>query len=212
MDILVVTLAAGFVLGIPALGPASAISYRRILCGDRSGGIAFAAGYILADGLACLAALWSVDFLLESVPVLTSTLRWVGLGLVAAVGLYFLAAGGTDQDESRNPTDDAGRGWLPNAGVALGMTLFNPSLFAGWTTAAGVALSVTGIDLTPWQKWTVPAAIAAGEALWYAVFLGAVSHWEEALDATTTDRIVRGLGGLLVAFAAWSALRMGVLG
>lgn len=207
MDIALLSIAAGVLVAVPAMGPASAIVIRRILLGRERTGLAFAGGYILAEGLGCLAAVWGVELLFDWVPFLKPVLAWVGVIVLAGVGVYFASgAGATSRDVQVGSSADASS--LAGQFVfGFGLTAFNPALVAGWTTAITVALSTTGIELATWQKWFVPFGIVVGETLWYVLLIGAARRFDDLLDESAIDWIIRGVGGLLIVVAAWGVVR-----
>lgn len=92
MHVALFSVVVGFLAAVPAMGPSSAISIRRILTGRERRGLAFAGGYILAEGLACFAALWGVDLVMGAAPFVEPLLRWVGIVLMFGVGVAFSPA------------------------------------------------------------------------------------------------------------------------
>lgn len=207
MDVALLSIVAGVLVAVPAMGPASAIVIRRILLGRERTGLAFAGGYILAEGLGCLAAIWGVDLLFRWAPFLKPVLAWAGMLVLAGVGVYFASgAGPTSRDVDFDASADASS--LAGQFVfGFGLTAFNPALVAGWTTAITVALSTTGIELATWQKWFVPFGIVVGETLWYVLLIGAARRFEELLDEVVIDWFMRGVGVILIGLATWGAVR-----
>lgn len=210
MDIVALSIVAGFFAAVPAMGPSSAIIIRRILVGHERKGLAFAGGYIIAEGLACLAAIWGVELMFYTAPFLKPILQWVGLGLLLGVGVYFALGIGCSEAE----TDAACTGGAAGLGgqfvFGFGLTALNPALIAGWATAVGVALSTTGIELATWQKWTIPFGIVVGETLWYGLLIGLARRFDEYLDARLIDGIIRVVGVVLIGLAAWSGFQVAI--
>lgn len=205
MDVVILSILGGVLAAIPAMGPSSAIAIRRILLGRERTGLAFAGGYIFAEGIGCLAAIWGIDFIFSAVPFVKPILAWVGIVLLLVVGLYFasnLDTGRWDvDDDDRDPSTLAGQ-----FAFGFSLTAFNPALIAGWTTALGVVLSTTGVELATWQKWFVPAGIVIGETLWYVVLVSAARVFDDYLDASTIDWLIRTVGVVLIATAIWTGI------
>lgn len=190
---------------IPAMGPSSAIAIRRILLGRERMGLAFAGGYIFAEGLGCLAAIWGIDFIFSAVPFLKPILAWVGVVLLLGVGVYF--ASGIDTRRWHAHDDDRKASTLAGQfAFGFSLTAFNPALIAGWTTALGVVLSATGVELATWQKWFVPLGIVIGETLWYVVLVSVSRHFEDYLEASTIDWLIRAVGAVLIGIAIWTGV------
>lgn len=205
MDVVLLSILGGVLAAIPAMGPSSAIAIHRILMGRERTGLAFAGGYIFAEGLGCLAAIWGIDFIFSAVPLAKPILAWTGIVLLLGVGLYFasnLDTGRWDLDgDERDPSTLVGQ-----FAFGFGLTAFNPALIAGWTTALGVVLSTTGVELAAWQKWFVPLGIIIGETLWYVVLVGAARHFDDELDAPTIDWLIRAVGVVLIGTAIWTGI------
>jgi threonine/homoserine/homoserine lactone efflux protein len=205
MIVALLSILAGVIAAVPAMGPSSAIIIRRILVGHEQKGLAFAAGYIIAEGLACLAAIWGVELIFYTAPVLEPILKWVGIGLLLAVGLYFTFGGGESDGESEQQ-DLETRSLGGQFAFGFGLTALNPALVAGWTTAMGAVFSATGIELATWQKWFVPFGIVVGETLWYALLVVLARRFDAFLDERMIDRIIQAVGVVLVSGAVWGAV------
>lgn len=206
MHVALFSVVVGFLAAVPAMGPSSAISIRRILTGRERRGLAFAGGYILAEGLACFAALWGVDLVMGAAPFVEPLLRWVGIVLMFGVGVAFsLGYGPTDVDRSdrqgSEPTQLGG-----DFALGFGMTAFNPALIASWSTVVGVAVSVTGVELLLWHKWAIPVGVIVGECLWYAVLVAIARRLQTELDDSTLEWLLRAVGVVLVALGLWAGL------
>lgn len=206
MIVAILSILAGVIAAVPAMGPSSAIIIRRILVGHEKKGLAFAAGYIIAEGLACLAAIWGVELMFYTVPVLEPILKWVGVGLLLAVGVYFVFGVGRSGGEAECGDLEAGSLGGQFA-FGFGVTALNPALVAGWTTAMGTVFSATGIELATWQKWFIPFGIVVGETLWYTLLVVLARRFDEFLDERMIDRIIRVVGVMLAAGAVWGIVR-----
>ncbi|MFB6351270.1 MAG: LysE family transporter [Bradymonadaceae bacterium] len=186
MEIIILSIAAGFLAAVPAMGPSSAIIIRRILVGHERKGLAFA------------------ELMFYTAPFLKPILQWVGLALLLGVGVYF-ALGIGCSDEEADSLGDEGAGGLGGQFVfGFGLTALNPALVAGWATAIGVALSTTGIELATWQKWTIPFGIVTGETLWFMLLIGLSRRFDDYLDERVIDGIIRVVGVVLIGLAIYS--------
>jgi len=187
------------------MGPSSAIIIRRVLVGREREGLAFAAGSVLAEGLACLGAIWGVELALYTVPHLKRILEWGGMLLLFGIGVYFIVGRVPSESETDEfpRTDAASLGGQTVFGFSL--TAFNPTLIATWTTVLGVVLSMTSLEFAFWQKWTVPIAVMFGEVLWFAILVAVARRYGARVDQKIIDWLIRGIGVLLVVLAVWSA-------
>lgn len=205
MLVAALSILAGLLAAVPAMGPSSAIIIRRILVGHEKKGIAFAGGYIIAEGLACLAAIWGVELMFYTAPFLEPILSWVGIVLLLGVGVYFaIGIGATECDADELP-GGGGATLGSQFAFGFGLTALNPALVAGWTTAMSVVFSTTGIELATWQKWFIPFGIVLGETLWYVILVALARRFDDYLDERLIDGIIRMVGVVLIVLAAWTA-------
>jgi threonine/homoserine/homoserine lactone efflux protein len=205
--LLLLSFAVGFVIAVPTMGPASAIIIRRVVGGQYRKGLAFAGGSILAEGLACLAAIWGLELALYTVPNLKTILEWGGAILLIGVGGYFLFERGPKKspDEEVEQADAASLGGQTIAGFAV--TAFNPTLIATWATVLGVVISTLGVELMMWQKWTVPLAVMLGEMAWFGLLILLARRFGAYVDEWIITWIIRGVGLLLVAIGAFGLVQ-----
>jgi threonine/homoserine/homoserine lactone efflux protein len=207
MELVLLAFVVGFLVAVPALGPATALIVRDMVRGRHRDGFAFAVGATTAEGLACLAAIWGIELAFDALPGLRTTLEWGATLIVMVVGLYFLTAGAPtmpDSDEVPAP-DAAGIGGRTLAGFAI--TAFNPTLIATWATIIGLAISVTGFELATWQKWTIPVAITLGELTWFGLLILITRRFDAWLDARTIGWIIRIIGAALIVVGAWGLVQ-----
>jgi threonine/homoserine/homoserine lactone efflux protein len=207
VDLIVLSVVAGFLIAVPAMGPSSAIIIRRVLVGREKEGLAFAGGSVLAEGLACLAAIWGVELALYTVPHLKMILEWGGMVLLVGIGGFFVfgrVPSESEPEELPEP-DAASLGGQTLFGFTL--TAFNPTLLATWTTVLGILLSMTNVQFAFWQKWVVPFGVMFGEVLWFAILVAVARRFGAHVDQKMIDWIIRGIGVLLIVLALWSALQ-----
>lgn len=207
MLLLIASFVVGFFIAVPTMGPASAIIIRRVVGGQYRKAVAFAGGSVLAEGLACLAAIWGVELALYTVPNLKLVLEWGGTLLLILVGAY-LALGNTppkseNREIPRPATASLGGEML--GGFAL--TAFNPTLIATWATVFGVVVSALEVELAMWQKWTVPVAVMLGEIAWFGSLVVLARRFGSRVDEWVVDWMLRGIGTILIAIGAFGVIQ-----
>lgn len=197
----------GFLIAVPAAGPATALIVRYMLRGRRREGLAFAFGATSAEGLACLAAVWGIEFAFRTLPNVRTILEWGGTVIVLAVGIYLVRTAGSNVSTSETvpDTDGASLGGRTLAGFAV--TAFNPTLIATWATLVGIALSVTGLELAAWQKWAIPPAVTLGGMSWFGLLSVLTRRFGGYLDEQTIGWIIRTIGILLIVLGGWGLFR-----
>ena len=207
MLVLLIAFVVGFFIAVPTMGPASAIIIRHVVGERYREGFAFAAGSVLAEGLACLAAIWGVELAFYTIPNLRTILEWGGTFILLAVGAYFALTGGpSDTDNEVVPQPSvASLGGQSLGGFAV--TAFNPTLIATWTTLFGIGISVLDVQLATWQKWLFPVAVMLGEFAWFTTLVLLAKRFGAYLDETVVGWIIRGIGGLLFALGAWGIVQ-----
>jgi threonine/homoserine/homoserine lactone efflux protein len=206
MELILISIVAGFFIAVPAMGPSSAIIVRRILVGRERRGLAFAAGSVLAEGLACLAAIWGVQLVLYTLPLLKQLLHWGGMLLLLGVGTYFVLGGAVGEEEAEElaEADVSAKSLGGQFAFGFSLTAFNPTLIATWTTVLGVLISMTGVELAVWQKWAIPVGVMVGETLWFAVLVAVARRFGAHVDDQIIAYVIRGIGVVLIGLALWS--------
>ena len=204
MEVILISIVAGFFIAVPAMGPSSAIIVRRILTGKEHKGVAFAAGSVLAEGLACLAAIWGVQLVFYTMPLLRRGLEWGGMALLFGVGSYFVLGGSFGEEEAEEVAEASAVSLSGEFTFGFSLTAFNPTLIATWTTVLGVVMSMTSVELAVWQKWTIPVGVMFGEVLWFGVLVAIARRFGEHVDDQIIAWVIRGIGVVLVGLAIWS--------
>lgn len=205
MEIILLSIVAGFLIAVPAMGPSSAIIIRRVLVGREKQGLAFAGGSVLAEGLACLAAIWGVELALYTVPHLKMVLEWGGMLLLLGIGGFFVFGRVPSESEPEELPEPSAASLGGQTAFGFTLTAFNPTLLATWTTVLGILLSMTDLQFEFWQKWVVPVGVMVGEVLWFAILVAVARRFGAHVDQKMIDWIIRGIGALLILLALWSA-------
>ncbi len=201
MSVLVIGFFIGFVTSIPPIGAVSAIIIRRAFTGRLRESFLFAVGATLSEGVYSLAAVFSIHLFFASVPGARAVLRWVAVGILLVVGLYFVFAPPAEEHKGTDAT--AGTKDVA-AGFALAVS--NPTMLASWLTIIGYLVSVHNLRFSSLSKWLFPVAVMAGDIAWYALFVAGMRRLRYRLPQSFVTWAIRGVGWILLGAAVWGAL------
>jgi threonine/homoserine/homoserine lactone efflux protein len=182
---------------MPIAGPTAVVMVSRGLESRWRAGIYIAAGSALAESVYVFMAFWGLTSVLREFPTLIPATRIVGSVILVALGIHFiLKKSKANQEAKKKSPEQAG---IKNFFFGLSLTALNPSLLVTWTAAVGVAHS-TGL-LTVKTSGAIPFALGAalGIVLWFAVLLWLLAKFGKKISGATLDRVIRWMGGLLVA-------------
>ena len=189
----------GFLLGwvgsMPIAGAASVFIVQRGLAGRWRNGLAMALGSALVEGTWCLLVLVGASRVLGRWPLVADFARAIGGMVVTGLGVYFLRRHTSLPTSGRIP-DPPRRslgGDFRNGAVLVAA---NPLVPINWLALVTAAASL-GLDPN-----VSPPRFAAGVSLgvvsWFATMLWVLSSVRHRLTARQLDRIMHGLGALLV--------------
>lgn len=192
-------LAWGFLLGwagsMPIAGAVSVFVVQRGLAGRLRNGLSMAVGAALVEGAWCLLVLTGAGKLLERWPAGADVARTAGGVVVAGLGIYFLrrhtslpTAGRIPDPPRRKLRDDFRNGAL--------LVAANPLVPVNWLAMVTAASSL-GLD----PKVSAPlfaAGVSVGVVAWFSSLLWMLSSVRHRLNARQLDRIMHGLGAVLL--------------
>lgn len=194
--------AFGYVGSMPVAGPISVLVLHLGLAHSRDA-LHVAVGAALAEGLYALLAFWGLSELVSHHPLVIPAARWVGAGLLLALGLALLLtrAGAAPGEAPR-------RGRKRSYALGFLVTAVNPTLLVTWT-AALTALHATGLlAMSHAQALPFAAAAGAGIVAWFLTLLWLVGKWRSRMSEAALGRFRRATGAILLAAGGWMALRL----
>jgi threonine/homoserine/homoserine lactone efflux protein len=198
----------GFVLGcvgsMPVAGAVSALVLKRGLSGRFRHGLALAVGAAMVEGFWCFAVIKGASWLTTRWPGALIVARIVGGVLLVGLGIYLLRRHSV-----------AARGSVPPAPskhslyseFRFGAVLVaaNPAIPLNWLSLLAVAMSFGLSPTIPAVRFALAASL--GIVSWFALLLWLLSHWHRRLSARATDRIMCGMGVVLVGAGLFSILK-----
>jgi len=196
--------AFGFIGSVPVAGPISVLVLHLGLLHDPRHALYVALGGALAEGLYALLAFWGLSELLTHFPVVLPAARWVGAGLILALGLVLLLT----RTGTAAPREGPRRGSKRSFALGFLVTAVNPTLLVTWT-AALTALHATGLlAMSHAQALPFAAAAGAGIVAWFSTLLWLVGKWRSRVSEAALGRFKRGTGAVLLAAGVGMALRL----
>lgn len=180
---------------MPIAGPTAVILVSRGLENRRRSGIYIAAGAAAAESVYVFMAFWGLTSVLSRFPMLLPVTRLVGAVLLAGLGTHFILRKSKPSQASVRPPDQGG---VKSFAFGLSLTALNPSLLVTWGGAVSVA-HATGV-LPVRASGALPFALGAALGIvgWFTILLWLLSRFGSKVNASTLDRVIRWMGGLLL--------------
>lgn len=193
----------GFVGSIPVAGP---ISLLVVAHGTKESRLALgvAAGGAVAEALYAYAAFFGLAALLERHPELQTVTRVLGALTMTALGLHFVLK----KPRPAEAEPEQRGAFVRGVGLGFGVTIINPGFIATWSAATTVVVS-SGLvpSLTPGAALPFALGAMAGIVAWFALLIALLRRFGGNLSKRALDRLVRVIGGVLLAIGAWFAWR-----
>lgn len=198
---MIVALIIGFVLSfigsVPIAGPIAVIILSKAL--EHRGRAAFfiSIGASVAEGFYAFLAFWGFSTVLVSYPSLVPASRFVGACILVALGIYLFARK-PKSPEHNKARDKANAVGIRNILLGFSMTIVNPTLIVTWTAAVGAAHSTGFMRMYQRDAWAFAVGVCAGINSWFAVLLVLVGRFKQKVTPQTIDKMIRGIGILLI--------------
>jgi threonine/homoserine/homoserine lactone efflux protein len=206
---ILVGFAFGFVGSVPVSGPSAALVLHRALEGRIRSAFALASGAALVEGAYAYLAFRGLASAserygwIERIAPIAAAAASLGVGLALAIG------------RQREPAPRALATALPDFGsrelgaflLGAAITALNPVLLAGW--AAAIA-ALYGLELLPFDRSAAGSfaiGVSAGVSSWFALFLALVKRLRLLLSRSALDRLMLGLGWMLILLGVALGLR-----
>jgi threonine/homoserine/homoserine lactone efflux protein len=203
---LIIGLILGFLGSMPIAGPTAAIVASRGLENRASSGLAISIGSAVGEAIYAFAAFWGITALMGRFPFILPASRLFGCVIIVGLGIYFVARRASPPPDNH----DEAKG-LRNVLLGFTIAIVNPTLIVTWTAAVGIG-HATGL-LRASANDAFPFALGAGAGIvgWFATLLWALGHFRARLQATTLDRVIRGMGVVLIVTGLGLGIRVLVM-
>jgi threonine/homoserine/homoserine lactone efflux protein len=200
------SLAFGFLLGfvgsMPLAGPISVLVFGRGLCGRYRSGELVALGAGIAESLYAFLAYWGMSQLLDRHPMLVLASRGVAAAILLALGVLF----GLRQP-SAAPVPEAPEREKSSFLLGFAITILNPTFLATWTAAVAVLHSAGFVRRSAVSAILFAGGVLVGIVGWFWLMLRLMRRYRDRFRQETINRVLQGIGLLLVGMGVWFAVR-----
>ena len=197
----------GFLSAVLPLGPVTVLVVHRTLAGDRSGALRFGLGRVPAEMIYCTLATFGTVALLERFPAVRTGIEVLAIVMLLAVGGWLLLARtGPAAQASTDAATPRRNKWGFTAGFIVGA--LNPQYLFSWSAIVAIAVSVAGLQPTVVDRVIFPFAAAFGVTLGYVLLVRFLQRRKGRMEGPGVRRVLRGLGVLLIALAAWHVVQV----
>ena len=207
---MIVALIIGFVLSflgsVPIAGPIAVIIVSKALEHRNRAAFFISIGASVAEAIYAYLAFWGFSTVLGSYPSLVPASRLIGACILTALGIYLVVRKSKtpEQAKARDQSNAVG---IRNVLLGFSMTIVNPTLIVTWTAAVGAAHSTGVLRMYQRDAWTFSLGVLAGINTWFATLLVLLGRFKKNVTPQTIDKLIRGIGGLLIVLGAIFALR-----
>ena len=196
----------GFLSAVLPMGPVTVLVVHRTLAGDPSGALRFGLGRVPAEMIYCALATFGTVALLERFPAVRTGIELLAIVMFLAVGGWLLLARTGPAQASTDATAPRRNKWGFTAGFIVGA--LNPQYLFSWSAIVAIAVSVAGLQPSMMDRVIFPFAAAFGVTLGYVMLVRFIQRRRAQMEGPTVRRVLRGLGVLLIALAAWHVVQV----
>lgn len=189
-------------LGAASPGPSLIVVAGHAVTGSRAHGIACAGAHAVGVGLYALATVAGLAAVLAARPTIDAAIAGAGAAYLAWLGIGLLRSAGSPE----TATVATRVGWAGAARDGLAMALLNPKIALFFAAVFSQFVTPEG----NWQHAVILCATATViDGAWYSLVATVLTSggWVERLRAGGVW-LDRAMGALLLALAAWTALRV----
>jgi threonine/homoserine/homoserine lactone efflux protein len=202
--------AFGFVGSIPIAGPVAVLVARRGLEDRARSALYLASGAALAEGAYAYVAFRGFSEFLIRYAWIEPASRIAAAVILTGLGLRF--ARGLEADATTRAQIDPRAGNKRSFLLGVILIAVNPVLIASWTAAVTVLYSLDLLRFDPGAALPFSLGACAGITVWFATLLGLLQRFRRRISRDALDRLMRGMGVLLIVlglgFAAQIAYRI----
>jgi threonine/homoserine/homoserine lactone efflux protein len=192
---------------MPIAGPIAVVVVSKGLENKTRAGICIAAGAAAAESAYAFMAFWGLTSVLNRFPVVVRASRLFGSALLIALGLYFIFRKSKDAAPPGDRSKEERAGYK-NVLFGLSVTAANPTLIVTWTAAVSAAHSTGVLRVRALDAFPFAGGVAIGIVGWFSLFLWLLSRFRSKVNPSTIDRVIRGMGILLVVLGVVFVLRV----
>lgn len=196
----------GFLSAALPLGPVTVLVVHRTLAGDPSGALRFGLGRVAPEMVYCALATFGTVAVLDRFPAVRTGIEVLAIVLCLAVGTWLLAAKAALVSADPAAVGTRRSRWGFTAGLVVGA--LNPQYLFSWSAIVAIAVSVGGLQPSMVDRVVFPFAAAAGVTVGYIALVWFLRRQSARLQGPSIRRVLRGSGGLLIAFALWNAVAL----
>lgn len=196
----------GFLSAVLPMGPVTVLVVHRTLAGDPSGALRFGLGRVPAEMIYCALATFGTVALLERFPAVRTGIEVLAIVMFLAVGGWLLLARTGPAPASTDAATPRRNKWGFTAGFIVGA--LNPQYLFSWSAIVAIAVSVAGLQPSMLDRVIFPFAAAFGVTLGYVLLVRFLQRRSGQLEGPGVRRVLRGLGVLLIALAAWHVVQV----
>jgi threonine/homoserine/homoserine lactone efflux protein len=197
----------GFISAIPVAGPISAIIFSQGMQGKYSQARGIALGAALAEAIYAFIALWSFTHFLSHLSSMFEISNCVAAVILMALGIYFFRS-----KKMRKPIEPHATKRKPRTErsflIGAGVSAANPSLIATWTASTTTIYSMKLFPFTELNSVFFATGVGAGIFLWFCVLLALISKYRERLNYGVIDKVLKGIGILLIGLSLYMVFRL----
>jgi len=198
----------GFLSAVLPLGPVTVLVVHRTLAGDPAGALRFGLGRVPAEMIYCALATFGTVALLERFPVVRTGIEVLAIVMFLAVGAWLLVARAGPAPVNDDAAESAPRRnkWGFTAGFIVGA--LNPQYLFSWSAIVAIAVSVAGLRPSMLDRVIFPFSAAFGVTLGYVLLVRFLQRRRGQMEGPAARRVLRSLGVLLIALAAWHVVQV----
>lgn len=196
----------GFLSAVLPLGPVTVLVVHRTLAGDPAGALRFGLGRVPAEMIYCALATFGTVALLERFPAVRTGIEVLAIAMFLAVGGWLLLARTGPAPANTDAAAPTRNKWGFTAGFIVGA--LNPQYLFSWSAIVAIAVSVAGLQPTMVDRVIFPFAAAFGVTLGYMLLVRFLQRRRGHMEGPGVRRVLRGLGVLLIALAAWHVVQV----
>jgi len=192
--------AFGFVGSMPVAGPISILVFGRGLQDRARSGVYLAMGSAIAESAYAYLAFWGFSALLARYAWIEVLSRGLAALLLTALGAHFVRRSPPPPSAQHAPYEHVDH----RRSFALGFTItaLNPTLMATWGAAVTMVHSFHVVAFGPGRALPFSIGVCTGILGWFTLLLSLLGRYRARFQQGTVERLVRGMGVLLLLLGA----------
>jgi threonine/homoserine/homoserine lactone efflux protein len=194
----------GYIGSMPVAGPIAVLVFGRGLEDRARNGLFLASGAAIAESVYAYLAFWGFSAFLVSYPWIEPVSRAAAAIILTTLGVHFYRKKPQPEGEAK-PAHKAGN----KRSFFLGFTItaLNPTLIATWTAAVTTVFSLGIVSFESAEALPFSLGAFSGIIGWFATLLYLLNRFRLRFSRATLDRLVHGMGILLIVLGLGVAVR-----